>query len=54
LLQQHYLGEFGKLAITLLMFGATFAWIKPLSAPPLFITYVLTLAAYWVALILFA
>ena len=54
LLQQHYLGEFSKLMLTLLLFGATFAWVKTLSALPLFATYVLTLAVYWAALLLFA
>jgi ATP synthase protein I len=53
ILQQQYLGEFCKLALTLLMFGASFAWIKELSVLYLFLTYMLTLAAYWAALLLF-
>jgi ATP synthase protein I len=54
LLQRQYLGEFCKLGLTLLMFGASFAWVKELSVLPLFATYILTLAVYWVALLLFA
>lgn len=53
LLARHYLGEFSKLILTLLLFGAVFAWVKELSALPLFAAYVLTLAAYWAALLVF-
>jgi ATP synthase protein I len=54
LLQRQYLGEFCKLALTLMMFGASFAWVKELSVPYLFAAYMLTLAVYWAALLLFA
>src|SRR5690349_1586759 len=54
LLQRQYLGEFCKLALTLIMFGASFAWVKELSVPHLFATYMLTLAVYWAALLIFA
>jgi ATP synthase protein I len=54
LLQRQYLGEFFKLALTLIMFGASFAWVKELSVPYLFAAYMLTLAVYWAALLLFA
>ena len=53
LLSGHYLGEFSKLLLTLLLFGAAFAWVKELSALPLFAAYVLTLAVYWAALLVF-
>jgi ATP synthase protein I len=51
-LQRQYLGEFCKLLLTLLMFGASFAWVKELSALPFFATYILTLAVYWASLLL--
>lgn len=54
MLQRQYLGEACKLVLTLLMFGASFAWVKELSVLPLFATYMLTLAVYWAALLLFA
>ena len=54
LLQQQYLGEFSKLVLTLLMFAASFAWVRELSVLSLFATYILTLAVYWAALLLFA
>lgn len=53
-LQRQYLGEFCKLVLTLLMFGASFVWVKELSVLVLFVTYMLTLAVYWAALLLFA
>jgi F0F1-type ATP synthase assembly protein I len=40
--------------LTLLMFAASFAWVKELSVLSLFATYILTLAVYWAALLLFA
>ena len=52
-LSRHYIGEFSKLVFTLLLFGAVFAWVKELSALPLFAAYLLTLAAYWAALLVF-
>jgi F0F1-type ATP synthase assembly protein I len=54
LLQRHYLGELSKLGLTLLMFAASFAWMTELSVLSLFATYILTLAVYWAALLLFA
>jgi ATP synthase protein I len=54
LLQRQYLGEFSKMVLTLLMFAASFAWVKELSVLSLFATYILTLAVYWAALLLFA
>jgi ATP synthase protein I len=52
-LSRHYIGEFSKLVITLLLFGAVFAWVRELSALPLFAAYFLTLLAYWAALLVF-
>ena len=54
LLRRQYLGELCKLVLTLVMFGASFAWVKELSVLPFFATYILTLAVYWAALLLFA
>jgi ATP synthase protein I len=54
LLQRHYVGESSKLVLTLFLFAATFAWVKTVSPLPLFATYVMTLAVYWAALLLFA
>ena len=53
-LQRQYLGEFCKLVLTLVMFGASFVWVKELSVLYLFATYILTLAVYWAALLIFA
>lgn len=49
----HYAAEFGKLALTFLLFGVTFAWKKDVSALPLFAAYIATLLAYWPALLMF-
>lgn len=49
----HVAAEFGKLALTFLLFGATFIWIKEVSVFPLFATYIATLLVYWVALLMF-
>jgi len=53
LLRAHYAGEFGKLILTVLLFGATFAWVKEISVLPLFAAYVATLLVYWAALLMF-
>jgi len=53
LLLAHYAGEFGKLILTVLLFGATFAWVKEISVLPLFAAYVATLLVYWAALLMF-
>ncbi len=54
LLRAHYVGEFGKLTLTMLLFGATFVWLKEISALPLFAAYAATLLVYWVALVMFS
>jgi F0F1-type ATP synthase assembly protein I len=54
LLLAHYVGEFGKLMLTVLLFGATFAWVKEISVLPLFAGYIATLLVYWAALVMFS
>lgn len=54
LLRAHYAGEFGKLMLTVLLFGGTFAWLKGISALPLFAAYAATLLVYWLALLMFS
>jgi ATP synthase protein I len=53
LLRAHYAGEFGKLMLTALLFGATFAWVREISVLPLFAAYIATLLVYWAALLMF-
>ncbi len=53
LLRAHYVAEFGKLALTFVMFGAAFVWVKNVSALPLFAGYIATLLVYWAALLMF-
>lgn len=53
LLRAHFVAEAGKLALTFVLFAATFVWIKDVSAVPLFAAYIAVLLAYWLALILF-
>lgn len=40
LVRAAYIGELGKLALTVLMFGAVFTQVKPLAAGPLFAGFV--------------
>jgi ATP synthase protein I len=54
LLRAHSVGEFGKLMLTVLLFGATFAWVKEISVLPLFAAYIATLFVYWAALVMFS
>ncbi len=35
-----YIGELGKLALTVLMFGTVFVLVRPLAAGPLFIGFI--------------
>ena len=49
----HVVAESGKLLLTVILFAATFAWIKSVSVIPLFSAYIAALMAYWLALILF-
>lgn len=54
MLRAHYAGEFGKLTLTMLLFGATFAWVKEISVLSLFAAYIVTLLVYWAALLMFS
>jgi ATP synthase protein I len=40
LIQAAYIGEFGKLALTVLMFSIVFALVRPLAAAPLFAGFI--------------
>ena len=53
MLRAHFVAEAGKLALTFLLFAATFAWMKDVSVIPLFVAYIAALMAYWVALLVF-
>lgn len=52
LMRSHYLAEFSRFGVTVLLFAAVFLFFKGVAALPLFLTYAATLAVYWVALIL--
>ena len=45
LMRAAYIGELGKLAITLLMFGIVFVTVRPIAAVPLFATFAVTALA---------
>jgi ATP synthase protein I len=45
LVRAAYIGEFGKLALTVLLFGTVFVWVRPLAAAPLFATFMVTALA---------
>jgi len=51
LLNAQYRAQALKFAVTLALFGATFAFARGVSPLPLFLTYAVTLLAYWVALL---
>ncbi len=53
LLRAHFVAEAGKLALTFVLFAATFVWINDVSAVPLFAAYIAVLLVYWLALLLF-
>jgi ATP synthase protein I len=50
LLQASYAAEAVKVVMTLLLFALTFAVFREMKFWPLFLTYLGTLAAYWLAL----
>ena len=52
LLQAAYIGELGKLAITVLMFSLVFALVRPLAAAPLFAGFIATQLATLAGLLL--
>ena len=45
LMRAAYIGELGKLAITLLLFGIVFVTVRPIAAVPLFATFAVTALA---------
>ena len=53
MLRAHFAAESGKLALTFVLFGVTFAWMEDVSVIPLFANYIATLMVYWLALIVF-
>jgi ATP synthase protein I len=53
MLRVHVAAESGKIALTFVMFGVTFAWMKDVSVIPLFANYISVLLMYWLALIVF-
>lgn len=42
LVRAAYIGELGKLALTVLLFSIVFAAVRPLAAAPLFVTFIVT------------
>ena len=52
LMRKHYVAEFSRFGITVLLFAAVFLLFKGVAALPLFLTYAATLLVFWVALIL--
>lgn len=54
MLRVHFAAESAKLALTFVLFGVTFAWMKDVSVIPLFATYIAVLLVYWLALIVFS
>jgi ATP synthase protein I len=53
MLRVHVAAEAGKLALTVILFAATFAWVKDVSVISLFTAYIAALMVYWLALIAF-
>jgi len=51
LLRAHFLGEVLKLGLTVILFAAVFILYKGVAALPLLLTFIATLAVYWVALL---
>jgi ATP synthase protein I len=52
LVRAAYIGELGKLALTVLLFSIVFAAVRPLAAAPFFATFVVTALAPMVGLLL--
>lgn len=52
LIQAAYIGELGKLAITVLMFSLVFALVRPLAAAPLFAGFIATQLATFAGFLL--
>jgi ATP synthase protein I len=45
LVRAAYIGELGKLALTVLLFSTVFVTVRPLAAAPLFVTFMVTALA---------
>jgi ATP synthase protein I len=52
LLRSHLVGEVLKLGLTVILFAAVFILYKGVAALPLLLTFIATLAVYWVALLI--
>jgi len=52
LLRGHLVGEVLKLGLTVILFAAVFTLYKEVAALPLLLTFMATLAMYWVALLI--
>jgi ATP synthase protein I len=52
LLQAAYIGELGKLALTVLIFGFVFIVVRPLAAAPMFAGFIVTQLATFAGLML--
>lgn len=52
LLRAHFVGEVLKLGLTVILFAAVFIFYKGVAALPLLLTFMATLAVYWVALLI--
>ena len=53
LVRAAYIGELGKLALTVLLFSIVFVTVRPLAAAPLFATYIVTALMPIAGLVLF-
>ena len=52
LLRRHFVAEFSRFGVTVVLFTLVFVFFKGVLALPLFMTFASTLAVFWVALIL--
>jgi len=52
LLRAHVVGEVQKLALTVILFAAVLILYKGVATLPLLLTFIATLAVYWVALLI--
>ena len=50
LLKAHYFAEFLKIMATMVLFAITFVLFKEINVMAMFLTYIATLAVYWLAL----
>lgn len=52
LLRAHFIGEVQKLALTVILFAAVLILYKGVATLPLLLTFIATLAVYWIALLI--